>query len=220
MAVLTIRRKPVPEPQPEEFRAVRRRLSARLAHLHVEAIPVRDCRGPRASLPRRCRRTPVASSSLNEDRRDRDPSMSAARPITGVRDRVNPPLTPMAGRAARTGRTVLIHAWRSCRGKPWPRARHARRTGDCSVMGCPASVAGQVVSALVIEGASDPRGWPAAARRPAAADCRHPWPRRCSAAGTSPALRGSVADIERMNSRPRSGERLPERGNQELPRFR
>ena len=37
---------------------------------------------------------------------------------------------------------------------------HARRTGDWSVHGLARSVAGQVVSALVVEGPSDPRRWP------------------------------------------------------------
>ena len=76
----------------------------------------------------------------------------------------------------------------------------ARRTGGCSILGVPASVAGQVVCALVIDGGRSPRRWPPAADRPAAAAGRDP---RRGVAARPPrhALRANVAVIEQLNAR-------------------
>ena len=199
MAVLTLSSRSKPEPQPEDFEQFAVTLSARLAHLHVEAMPsaiaVALSQLAAAVSANTCRLIELS-----------DAGTIATQYVGGAADHGGErPSQPAADdrwlieRLAR-GETVLIQRIEELPGEALAAREHARRTGNCSVMGWPASVGGQVVSALVIEGASDPRGWPAplVGRLQLIADILGLAVQRCR---HDTALRGSVADIERMNSR-------------------
>ena len=183
----------------EEFEQVAIALSERLTRLHVEEIPA-AISGVLGQLARSvsagsCRlieftetgsvaREHVAGEAAPPTRLDNQPSPCDAwlfeRLARGERIAVSmPDDLPVAAMAARV---------------------QARRMGGWSVLGLPASVAGQVVSALVIDGGCAPRRWPThlSNRLQPISEILGVALQRCR---QDHALRGSVAEIERLNSR-------------------
>jgi formate hydrogenlyase transcriptional activator len=189
----------IPEPELDQFEQLAIALSGRLTRLHFEDIPAAitaalaqlafsvsagSCRLIEFTVTGSVAREHVAGEAAPPAREGNQPSPCDAwlleRLARGEQVAIaladDVPLEAMAARA------------------------QARRMGGWSVLGLPASVAGQVVSALVIDGGRSPRQWPRhlVGRLQLISEILGVALQRCC---QDHALRGSVAEIERLNSR-------------------
>ena len=191
--------RPVPERELEEFEQLAIALSGRLTRLHFEEIPAAitaalgqlaqsasaaSCRLIEFNETGSVAREHVAGDAAQPARQDNQPSPCDAW---------------LFDRLAR-GEQVAISTHDDLPLEAMSARAQARRMGGWSVLGLPASVAGQVVCALVVDGGRSPRRWPGrlTGRLQLIAEILGVALQRCRQAH---ALRGSVAEIERLNSR-------------------
>jgi formate hydrogenlyase transcriptional activator len=191
--------RPVPEPDLDEFEELAIALSGRLTRLHFEEVPAAIS----AALRQLTQSLSVDSCRLIEFSETGSVARehAAGEASSPARDG-NPPSTCDAWlfeRLAR-GEQVAVSQPDDLPLEAMAARAQARRIGGWSGLGLPASVAEQVVSALVVDGGRTPRRWPKhlVGRLQLISEILGVSVQRCR---QEHALRGSVAEIERLNSR-------------------
>ena len=189
----------VPGPELGESEQLAISLSARLARLRFEEIPAAIA----AALGQLALSLSADACRLIEFTDDGSVACEHVSGEAGPRTPERNPPTPcdawLFDQLAR-GEQVAISQLDDLPLEAMAARAQARRSGGWSVLGLPALVAGQVVSALVVEGGRTTRRWPKhlAGRLQLISEILGVAIQRCR---QDNALRGSVAEIERLNSR-------------------
>jgi len=187
------------EPDLEESEQLAISLSARLARLQFEEIPA----AIGAALSQLAQSVSAESCRLIEFTEDGSVAREHAGGGAGLRTPVRNPPTPcdtwLFDQLAR-GEQVVISQLDDLPLEAMAARTQARRNGGWSVMGLPALVAGQLVSALVVDGGRSTRRWPKhlARRLQLISEMLGVAIQRWRQEN---ALRGSIAEIERLNAR-------------------
>ena len=187
------------EPDLEESEQLAISLSARLARLQFEEIPA----AIGAALSQLAQSVSAESCRLIEFTEDGSVAREHAGGGAGLRTPVRNPPTPcdtwLFDQLAR-GEQVVISQLDDLPLEAMAARTQARRNGGWSVMGLPALVAGQLVSALVVDGGRSTRRWPKhlARRLQLISEMLGVAIQRWR---QDNALRGSIAEIERLNAR-------------------
>src|SRR6185295_15369373 len=149
----------VPEPELAESEQLAISLSARLARLHFEELPAVIV----SALDQLARSVSADACRLIEFTDDGSVAREHVSGKPGPRTPERNPPTPcdawLFDQLAR-GEPVVISQLDDLPTEAVAARAHARRSGGWSVLGMPALVAGQVVSALVVEGGRSPRRCP------------------------------------------------------------
>ena len=187
------------EPDLEDSEQLAISLSARLARLQFEEIPA----AIGAALSQLAQSVSAESCRLIEFTEDGSVAREHAGGGAGLRTPVRNPPTPcdtwLFDQLAR-GEQVVISQLDDLPLEAMAARTQARRNGGWSVMGLPALVAGQLVSALVVDGGRSTRRWPKhlARRLQLISEMLGVAIQRWRQEN---ALRGSIAEIERLNAR-------------------
>ena len=161
-------------------------LSGQLTRVHFDDIAAGDRRRAPAQSPRRRASRPASCIEFTESgtvARTHAPTRAASSGRAERARRRLPRTWLVDAPGARRGGGHLA-AGGAARARRWRRGSRRARRGACSILGVPASVAGQVVCALVIDSGRAAAAMAAAAGRTAAAHCRRSSAPRCSAAAT------------------------------------